>query len=81
MGLGVCPSLFRTSANDSFGRIRFTRKKGVEFPEKTADQIPKTHLNKYVSAFRQFVEIAGAQYLSDSDLKILDVGSKDWERS
>ena len=28
MGLGVWPSLFRRSANDSSGRIRFTRKKG-----------------------------------------------------
>ena len=36
--------------------------------------------SKYAPAFREFFEIAGAQYLSESDLKILDVEAGDWGR-
>ena len=44
MGLMVCTNLFRTAADDSFGRVRFARKKGTIFSEKPTDPIPKSHL-------------------------------------
>ena len=75
MGIVVRPSLFRTSANDSFGRIRFASKKGSLKSTKTGKAAENA--SKYVSDFRKFAEIAGGQYLSESDLKILDVEAKD----
>ena len=79
MGLMVCTNLFRTSANDSFGRVRLARKKGNEFLRKSTKPIPKSHLNRYVSAFRKFVEIPGVPYLDESDFKMIDLEAKDWE--
>ena len=68
MGLGVCLNLFRTPAIDSCGGIRST---------KPARNPPKTHLDIYVSAFWEFVEIAGTPYLNESDLAIRHVDAKD----
>ena len=44
MRLGIILSLFRTSASDSFGGIRFTTKKGRGILLKTGKYAPKTHL-------------------------------------
>ena len=52
----------------------------LKYEKKPARNPPKTHLNIYVSAFRKFVEIAGIPYLIGSDLAILHVEAKDWER-
>ena len=78
MGLAGCLSLFRTSSNDSFGRIRFTSKKGIGEVYKTGKSAAE-NASQYVSAFRKFIEIAGIPYLIEPDLKILYVEAKDWE--
>ena len=80
MGRRVCTNLFRTPPNDSFRRIRFARtKSGTSFAEKSTNPIPKTHLNRYVSAFRTFVRTTGVPYLNEPAFKMLDAESKDWE--
>ena len=76
----VCANLLRTPTNDSLIRTRFTRTKADRLSGgKSAKPIPKSHLNRYVDAFRTFIRITGVPCLNESDLGILDVEAKDWE--
>ena len=79
MGLMVCTNLSRTSVNYSFAEYDWRVKKGPSFSEKQITPIPKSHLNRYVSAFRNFFEITGVPYLDESDFKMIDPEAKDWE--
>ena len=57
-------------------RIKIRESKNLQ---KSARVPPKSHLNRYVAAFRKFVEIAWTTDPVESDLKISQVEEKDWE--
>ena len=54
-------------------------KRGTSFSEKSTTPVPKSHLNRYVSAFRKFVDVTCVNYLGESDFKMIDIEAQGWE--